>query len=90
MYADIEVAAAGNRQAVMVPRGAVQNVGDRQVVYVANPSEPGMFTEREVHVGDASVEQIEIVSGVQPGDQVVSKGSFFIRAERERLGLRSP
>ena len=88
MYADIEVAASGNRQAVMVPRSAVQNVGDRQVVYVATPSEPGRFTEREVHLGDASGEQIEVVSGLQPGDQAVSKGSFFVRAERERLGLR--
>jgi len=63
-------------------------VGDRQVVYVANPSEPGTFTEREVRVGDASGEQIEIVSGVEQGDRVVSRGSFFVRAERERLGLR--
>jgi cobalt-zinc-cadmium efflux system membrane fusion protein len=88
MYADIEVAATGSGQAVMVPRSAVQNVGDRQVVYVANPSEPGTFTEREVHLGDASAEQVEVVSGVQPGDRVVFKGSFFVRAERERLGLR--
>jgi RND family efflux transporter MFP subunit len=88
MYADIEVAATGNRQVVMVPRSAVQNVGDRQVVYVANPSGPGTFTEREVHLGNASGEQVEVVSGVQPGDQVVFKGSFFVRAERERLGLR--
>ena len=88
MYADIEVAATGNTQVVMVPRSAVQNVGDRQVVYVANPSEPGTFTEREVHLGNASGEQVEVVSGVQPGDQVVFKGSFFVRAERERLGLR--
>jgi len=90
MYADIEVAATGNRQVVMVPRSAVQNVGDRQVVYAANPSEPGTFTEREVHLGNASGEQVEVVSGVQPGDQVVFKGSFFVRAERERLGLRTP
>ena len=62
MYADIEVAATENRQVVMVPRGAVQNVGDRQVVYVANPSEPGTFTEREVHLGNASGEQVEVVS----------------------------
>jgi membrane fusion protein, heavy metal efflux system len=88
MYADIDVAATGNRQAVMVPRSAVQNVGGRQAVYVAHPSEPGMFTEREVRLGDASGEQVEVVSGVEPGDQVVFKGSFFVRAERERLGLR--
>jgi plastocyanin domain-containing protein len=30
------------------------------------------------------------VSGVQPGDVVVMEGSFFVRAERERLGLRPP
>jgi RND family efflux transporter MFP subunit len=89
MYADIEVAATANRQAVMVPRSAVQNVDDRQVLYVANPAEPGKFTEREVHLGDASGGNVEVLSGVQPGDQVVSKGSFFVRAERERLGLRS-
>ena len=88
MYADIEVAATGNTQVVMVPRSAVQNVGDRQVVYVVNPSEPGTFTERELHLGNASGEQVEVVSGVQPGDQIVFKGSFFVRAERERLGLR--
>jgi RND family efflux transporter MFP subunit len=90
MYADIEVAATANRQAVMIPRIAVQNISDRQVVYAANPNEPGKFTEREVRLGDASGEQVEVVSGLQLGDQVVAKGSFFIRAERERLGLRSP
>jgi RND family efflux transporter MFP subunit len=88
MYADIEVGAAANGQAVMVPRSAVQNVGDRQVVYVAHATEPGTFTEREVHLGDASGDRVGVLSGVQPGDQVVSTGSFFVRAERERLGLR--
>ena len=87
-YADIEVTAAADRQAVMVPRTAVQNVSDRQVVYIANPTEPGKFIEREVRLGPASGDQVEVVSGVQPDDQVVSKGSFFVRAERERLGLR--
>jgi cobalt-zinc-cadmium efflux system membrane fusion protein len=88
MYADIEVAATASRQAVIVPRIAVQIVGDRQLVYVAIPGEPGKFIEREVHLGDASGDEVEVVSGVQAGDQVVSRGSFFVRAERERLGLR--
>jgi RND family efflux transporter MFP subunit len=89
MSASIDVAAEANGNAVTVPRGAVQNVGDRQVVYVANAAQPGTFTEREVRVGDASGDRVEIVSGVQLGDEVVSGGSFFIRAERERLGLRA-
>jgi RND family efflux transporter MFP subunit len=89
MYADMEITTTAGGQAVLIPRSAVQTVGDRQVVYVANPSEPAKFTEREVHLGDTSRDRVEVVSGVKPGEQIVSKGSFFLRAERERLGLES-
>ena len=88
MYADVVVAGASGVSAPRVPRNAVQNVGDRTVVYLANPKEPGTFIEREVRLGQTSGEQVEVVSGVQPGDIVVTVGSFFVRAERERLGLR--
>jgi hypothetical protein len=88
MYADVVVAGAQGTSTPRVPRNAVQNVGDRTVVYLANPREPGKFIEREVRLGQTSGEQVEVVSGVQPGDVVVTEGSFFVRAERERLGLR--
>jgi cobalt-zinc-cadmium efflux system membrane fusion protein len=88
MYADVVVAGASGTSTPRVPRSAVQNVGDRTVVYLANPKEPGKFVEREVRLGQSSAEQVEVVSGLQPGDVVVTKGSFFVRAERERLGLR--
>jgi cobalt-zinc-cadmium efflux system membrane fusion protein len=88
MYADIEIGTASG-SVVTIPRSAVQTVGDRQVVYVATPSEPAKFVEREVRLGEAAGEQVEVVSGVKPGDRIVSKGSFFVRAERERLGLGS-
>jgi RND family efflux transporter MFP subunit len=88
MYADVVVAGASGASAPRVPRSAVQNVGDRTVVYLANPRDPGKFIEREVRLGQTSGEHVEVVSGVQPGDTVVTAGSFFVRAERERLGLR--
>jgi len=89
MYADVVVAGASGTSAPSVPRNAVQNVGDRTVVYLTNPKDPGKFVEREVRLGQTSGEQVEVESGVQPGDIVVTTGSFFVRAERERLGLRS-
>jgi cobalt-zinc-cadmium efflux system membrane fusion protein len=89
MYADIDIDTPSAGPAVMIQRSAVQTVGDRQVVYVANPTEPGKFVEREVHLGETSGDQVEVVSGVKPGNRIVSKGSFFLRAERERLGLGS-
>jgi RND family efflux transporter MFP subunit len=87
MYADVVVTGLSGPSVPMVPRSAVQNVGDRTVVYLANPKEPGNFIEREIRLGQTSGEQIEVASGVQPGDAVVTQGSFFVRAERERLGL---
>jgi hypothetical protein len=72
----------------VIPRSAVQRLGNRTVVYLVNPKEPGKFTEREVHLGQSSGERVEVESGVQPGDVVVTEGSFFVRAERERVGLR--
>jgi hypothetical protein len=88
MYADIEIDAMSSRHTVMIPRSAVQNVDVRQVVYLASTDEPGKFTERQVRLGATSGDQVEVIAGVEPGDQIVSKGSFFVRAERERLGLR--
>jgi cobalt-zinc-cadmium efflux system membrane fusion protein len=88
MYADMEVGEATGGKAAVVPGDAVQVVGDRSVVYLADSSGPGLFIEREVRVGAAINDQVEIVSGVQPGDPLVVKGSFALRAERERLGLR--
>jgi RND family efflux transporter MFP subunit len=88
MYADVVVTGTPGTSMPVIPRSAVQNVGDRTVVYLANPKEPGKFTEREVRLGQSSGELVEVVSGVQPGDVVVTEGSFFVRAERERLGLR--
>jgi RND family efflux transporter MFP subunit len=70
-----------------VPRSAVQMVGDRAVVYLAGPAR-GRFVEREVRLGPAAGDVLAVLSGVQPGDAIVVDGSFFLRAEIERRGLR--
>jgi len=89
MFADVSIDGAGQAAVAMIPRTAVQNVGDRTVVYLADPKQPGRFIEREVRLGERSGSGVAVLSGVQPGDQVVADGSFNVRAERDRLGLRS-
>jgi RND family efflux transporter MFP subunit len=89
MYADVVVTGAAGASVPMIPPSAVQNVGDRTVVYLANAKEPGTFVEREVRLGATSGEQVVVTAGVQPGDVLVTAGSFSVRAERERLGLRA-
>jgi hypothetical protein len=46
--------------------------------------------ERVVDTGAAIGDQIEVLSGLRAGDRVAIKGSFALRAERERLGLPQP
>jgi RND family efflux transporter MFP subunit len=88
MYADVEVDSPRATPQLLIPRSAVQNVADRTVVYLKDPSGTGRFIEREVRLGPASQDQVPVLSGLTAGDAVVSAGSFFLRAERERLGLR--
>jgi plastocyanin len=88
MYADVVVTGGAGTSVPMIPRRAVQNVGDRTVVYLVHTQEPGTFVEREVRLGSASGDRVEVTAGVQAGDLLVIEGSFSVRAERERLGLR--
>ena len=88
MFADVSIEGAEHTSTARIPRAAVQNVDNRTVVYLADPKQAGRFIEREVHLGDSSGGDVDVVSGVKQGDTVVSDGSFFVRAERERLGLR--
>jgi RND family efflux transporter MFP subunit len=89
MYADVHVETQTANTQLVVPRSAVQNVADRTVVYLEDPREGGRFIEREVRISPSSGEQVLVLSGLMAGDDVVSAGSFFLRAERERLGLRA-
>jgi hypothetical protein len=67
----------------------VENVGSRTVVYVAVPQQQGKFIEGDVRLGDRSGKDVVVLSGAQPGENVVADGSFAVRAERDRLGLRA-
>ena len=89
MYTDVTIESPTSAPVLIVPKDAVQSIGDRQFVYVPSASDPTKFVEREVRLGRAVGGSVEVVAGIRAGDSVVSKGSFFVRAEAERLGLRS-
>jgi cobalt-zinc-cadmium efflux system membrane fusion protein len=88
MYAEAFFGDESGEATLMLPRAAIQHVGDRTVVYLVDAGKAGTFTEREVRLGAAAGSRVPVVSGVEAGDVVVSEGSFSVRAERERLGLR--
>ncbi len=90
MYAEVQVeVAATNGGSILVPRSAIQNVADRTVIYIADPGQQGRFIEREVRLGEVSGDKVAVLSGVHNDDRVVIAGSFSLRAEGDRLGLRA-
>lgn len=88
MFAEMQIEGdAGGEPLPVVPLAAVQTVGAQSVVYVADPAVPGRFVERPIRTGRQSADEILVVSGLSGGESIVVSGSFFVRAERERLGL---
>ena len=66
---------------IVVPVTAVMDTGKRQVVWVE--SSPGMFESREVKVGQRNNDNIQILSGLNPGDKVAVSGGYLIDSESQ-------
>ncbi len=72
---------AGSDSSVVVPEIAVQEVDGRQVVFVPVGA-PGRYVAREVVLGPrVSSDLTSVVKGLRPGDRVVAKGAFQLKAE---------
>jgi membrane fusion protein, copper/silver efflux system len=78
MYASVTLGAnLGPR--VQVPSAAVVYTGPRRLVFVDEGH--GRFRPQEISVGASSSGMYEVLSGLNPGDQVATSGVFLIAAE---------
>lgn len=84
MYMTMSFTTRSGEPVVVVPRSAVQTIGDRHVVFVPVKDEEGKFIQRAVRVGRLVGESYTVLSGLQPGEVVVMEGSFLLRAESLR------
>lgn len=80
MYVTVSFTTPGS-SAVVIPRSAVQTIGDRQFVFVPAGGEEGKFIQRQVRLGSPIGDTYTVLSGLKPGESVVTEGSFFLRAE---------
>jgi cobalt-zinc-cadmium efflux system membrane fusion protein len=61
-----------------IPKQALQTVEGKRVVFVR--TEDG-FEKREVETGKSDDEAVEIVAGLQPGDEIAVSNTFLLKAE---------
>ncbi|MBI2389530.1 MAG: efflux RND transporter periplasmic adaptor subunit [Deltaproteobacteria bacterium] len=88
MYASVGIALPPS-SGVVIPREALVDTGDIQYVFVDKGA--GKFEPRRVSVGIKTGEKVEIRSGVEGGETVVTTGNFLLDSEsRLRAAIEGP
>ncbi len=89
MFADVTVLIP-ERLVLAVPRMAIQQVGNRTIVFTVQSH--NRFEFRDVTIGESSGDYVEIKSGVKDGDEVVAQGSYALKSEalRGQISMEGP
>ncbi len=72
-------------RAVIVPREAVQRIGEEHVVFT--PIGDGTFRAIEVQVGADAGRAIQVVEGLEAGQKVVTTGAFVLKSELSKEAM---
>ena len=81
MYVSVTFSAEAPSEGLSVPAGAIVDRGQRQFVWVE--VSPGRFSPRQVTTGARTSDRVEILSGLNPGENVVAEGAFLLDSESQ-------
>lgn len=82
MYINAAFGSGGvaERTMPMIPTSAVQNMNDKQIVFVAT-DKPNVFVVKPVRLSNENSGQYVVLEGLNVGDKIVTEGGFLLRAE---------
>lgn len=78
MFVSAKVFVSDKKSLMVVEKSALQTLEDKTVIFIKRGDE---FFPQQVKVGRENGINVEIISGIQSGQQYVSKGSFTLKAE---------
>jgi cobalt-zinc-cadmium efflux system membrane fusion protein len=78
LFVDVVIHDKASRNVIVVPSTAILS-DDDNMPFVYVQVEPGKFAQRLVKTGSQQGDDTQIVSGLAPGDAVVSQGSVFLQ-----------
>lgn len=76
LFARVAIIFERREDAVMVPERALVPIQSRQTVFVV---EDGVAVTREVTIGGRQGDQVEVLSGLMPGETIVTAGQLKLR-----------
>ncbi|HKR21730.1 MAG TPA: efflux RND transporter periplasmic adaptor subunit, partial [Pyrinomonadaceae bacterium] len=68
-------------QELVVKSEALQRLDERTIVFIPKENEPGAFEVRDVQAGAEINGYTRILSGLEIGEKVVTKGSFTLKTQ---------
>jgi cobalt-zinc-cadmium efflux system membrane fusion protein len=77
-FVTTEVEIAQDKVKVRLPKSAIQTIAGEKVAFLRTSEG---FEKREVTIGKADDDAFEILSGLEPGDEVAVANSFILKAE---------
>ena len=87
MLASAEIPVGARKPALLLPSDALQQIDGQDVVFVRTA--PDRFAVRPVRIGETSGGKTPVFEGVQPGDQVVTRGTFILKSQLLKSSLES-
>ena len=66
---------------MVAPEAAIQRIGERTVVFIAEEDEPSHFKVRDIEIGATANGLTRILRGLKEGERVVTKGSFTLKTQ---------
>lgn len=85
MFASVRLNSAADQPALLVPSEAVIRTGKRALVMLADGD--GRYRPQEIILGREADGRLEVVSGLEEGQAVVSSGQFLIDSEASLQGI---
>lgn len=79
MYAAAEISAGGAGDALYVPQESIQELNGHSIVFVAEPN--SKFKARAIETGARAGGSVAVLSGLSPGDKIVTRGAFLLKSE---------
>ena len=78
MFAEITIDTSGGKKVINIPKEAISEESGIKYVYVFKGGET--FEKRQVSVGSQGQKDAEIISGIKPGERVVTAGLYQLKS----------
>ena len=80
VYGEVTTSTNGSK-ALILPENSIQTVDEKQVVFVPESHTDNEYEVVVVQTGKHGAGLVEIIRGLEEGDEVVTEGAYFLKSE---------